>query len=220
MEVKGIAIKPKKDKKSFDYNKELENHRLNQQSNKSESFKKQQNQMHIALTGNSPSKKDLVESRDDDKLSECISFNNTEPFSMAESINVDTIDNMLENKKSMATVDSIYIDGFGIDSENNIMLKKMHKNLGISTDITTKEDKKRLEYELSINFETFGERTVQGNSANFTMRTVESKIIDSITMPTFRDELSNLESNRTVDSIYINTAQASLNNLNFSKKDK
>ena len=28
MEVKGIAIKPKKDKKSFDYNKELENHRL------------------------------------------------------------------------------------------------------------------------------------------------------------------------------------------------
>ena len=178
--------------------------------------------MHIAFQGNSPSKKDLKQSKDDDKLIDCcISLNNTEPFSMAESINVDTIDNMLDNKKSMATVDSIYIDAFDIDSENNLMLKNMHKNFGISTDITTKEDKKRPDYELSSDFQTFGERTVRHDSANFTMRTVESKIIESVNMPTFADEFSIQGTNRTVDSIYIDTAHASLNNLNFDrKKDK
>lgn len=173
------------------------------------------------MANNTNQKQDIKDPGELDRLSECNSLANTEPFSMVESMNVDTIDNMLENKKSMATIDSIYIDAFDIDKHNGIMLKQAYsKNLVESTEILNKESKMRADYELSENFDTFGCRTEQGISQDFTMRTVESKIIESINIPTFKDGQSNLESNRTVDSIYVDTpSQMSYGDINqFMKK--
>ena len=149
---------------------------------------------------------------------------------MAESINVDTIDHMLENKKSQATVDSIYIDSIdgsvqknnGVANNNGALV-----NSGSEVNKSTTKDifmKIKKEYELGSNFETFGQRTDPGSSGVFmnkTLTTVESKVVENVTLPSFKIDNNN-QSTSTIDSIYVDTpdAQRSKNRLELRQESE